>query len=277
MHPGSFEEAVRIVSPERLALLIHNLHRSRSLGKIETVPCESHAAARQGIRISFREIRCLQMDVVLVSLQLAAPETAEIDVNLTVCIVSERAHVYAVAARNRSRLGNERSRRIVGDGGAPVEHVTAVLEREVHYVPLHLLAVTHTLGLLLGIGRNLHFILLYVAVPELASCPRYILLAEYAAVVGYLACHRVSVDGQHVVILHYVLVAVVILDIVSLPVVGRVDVDFAVEDVNRRVGHIVFREKITFLCCHIQYRLIRVSIRLSGLRWLCLFRPSSRR
>ena len=94
-----------------------------------------------------------------------------------------------------------------------MEDIITVLEREVHDVPLDLLAVTHACSLLFSICWHFHLVLLYIAVPQLTACPRNVLLAEHTAVVCHSACHRVTVDGENMVVLHDVLVTIVILHI----------------------------------------------------------------
>ena len=172
------------------------------------------------------------MDIVLIALKLTAPETAEIHRHLAVGIVAEGAHVDAVASSHWSWLRDERACGIVSDGCSPVEHVVAVFEREVHNVFLHLLAVAHAGSLLFGICRYFLYILLYVAVPELASCPWNILLTEHATMVGDGARHRVAVDREDMIVLHDVLVAVVVFNVRRLPVVAGIDINLAVENVN---------------------------------------------
>jgi hypothetical protein len=112
-----------------------------------------------------------------------------------------------------------------------MENVIAILHGEIHYVAFYLLAVTHALGLLLGIGGHLHLVLLDIAVPELAAGPRDILKTYNLTVVNHFTVHDV-IGGKDVIIFHDVLVAVVVLDILALPVMRRIDVNPAVEDMD---------------------------------------------
>ena len=94
-----------------------------------------------------------------------------------------------------------------------MEYVVAVLQGEIHYILLHLLAITHACCLFLGIGGHFLLILLHIAVPELTACPRNILLTKNTSVVGDGAGHRVAVDREDMVVLHDILVTIVVFDI----------------------------------------------------------------
>ena len=253
-----------VVSLERLAILIDNYDRTWSLGIVESVFCETHATAWESIDMTFWQVWSFKMDIVLITLELTSPESSEIYINLAVSIVAESAHVDAVAARHWCWLRDERTCRVVGNGCTPMEHVVAVLEREVHDILLHLLAEAQACCLFLGIGWNFNHIFLHVAIPELTTCPRDILLTEHAAMVGDSTGHWVTIDRKDMIVLHDVLVTIVVLNIRSLPVVTWIDIDLAIEYMNRWICHIVGREKITLccLCSHsIVYYLLIMSLR----------------
>ena len=74
------------------------------------------------------------------------------------------------------------------------------------------------LSLLIRIGGNLQFILLDIAVPKLAAGPWNILKAYYLAMVNNLTVHDV-ISGKDVIVFHYILVTVVILNVLTLPIV----------------------------------------------------------
>jgi hypothetical protein len=77
--------------------------------------------------------------------------------------------------------------------------------------------------------------------PELLGHPLDVLLPERDAVVGDGAAD--AVHGEDVVVDHVVLVAAVVERDVGVAVVGRVDVDPAVEDVRGRVRRVDVRDE----------------------------------
>jgi hypothetical protein len=186
------------------------------------------------------------MDVILVALKLSAPKATEINVNFTVSIITESTHIDAVTSGYRCRIRYERALRTLSDGCTPMEHIVAVLHGEVHDVTLNFLAETHTLRLLLSIGGDFNFILLDITVPKLATCPWNILQAYHLAVVNNLTVHDV-ICGKDVIILHHVLVTVVVLNVLTLPVMRRIDVNPAVKHMYRGICHVICGEKITLL------------------------------
>ena len=156
---------MRIVSLQRLTILINHEYRAWRLSEVHSVLCHTHAAAWESVGIALREIRCLKMYVILVSLQLSAPQASKVYIHFAVGIVLERAHVNAVASCYRGWLWYEWACGVVGDGNAPVEDIGAVFHWEVHDVSLHLLAVPHSGGLFLGVCRHLVLVLLHITVP----------------------------------------------------------------------------------------------------------------
>ena len=208
VYPACLEEAVRVVCLERVTLFVDYVNRLWLLCPLEHVVCELHNAAWECRLFTFREICALEGLVVLVSLELSAPKTSEI--HKVVFAILKDADIHAVAASDRVWLRNEWSLRAVCDCNSDAEDVALVLQWEVHVV--------------------LSVLLLAVIVPHLASCPWNVLELECATVVDHFTVHRI-VSRQYVIVLHHILVAVVVLDVLALPVVGRVDVHAVIEDV----------------------------------------------
>jgi hypothetical protein len=208
---------VGVIGLEGITLLVYHQDGARSLCKVESVLGKTYAAAGESILLTLGEIRSLKVDIILITLKLTAPQATEINVHLTVGVIAEGAHVDAVTTCYGSGIGDERALRTLCDGCTPVEYVIAVLHGEIHDVALYFLTESHALSLFLGIGGNLDFILLDVAVPQLAAGPWNILQTDYLTVVYNLTVHDV-ICGKDVIILHDVLVTVVILDILAFPV-----------------------------------------------------------
>ena len=230
VHPAGLEEAALVVLDlDRGAVLVQEDDRLRVLAELEHVLGELHHAGRDGgLAVGRVGGAAVLGEVVLVALELAAPDAAEVHVVLVVIVVQDGV-VDGIAAADGVRHGLERAGGGVADGDACPEDVGLVLGREVHVV----LAVA-----------ALH----HLVVPELAARPRDILDVQRDAVVHDGGGHRVvALDGEDVVVLHVVLAAEVVVRRGGLPVVGRIDMDLAVEHVHGRVRHVVGGEEVAFL------------------------------
>ena len=229
VHPAGLEEAVWVGGRKRLAgLRREDDHGARLFGKLQHIVGQARHPAGQRRLGALRQRSRLEGAVVAVALELSAPQAAEVDVVAAVA-VAEHGLVDAVAAAHGVGLGAERAFGPVGYGHAHAEYVVLVLEREVHIV----------LAALLG----------HVAIPQLAARPGYVAHAQGHAVVGHLAVHHV-VGGEHVVVLHVEVVAVVVFRHAALPVVAGVDVDPSAEHVCRRVGHVVAGQEVAHFLVH---------------------------
>ena len=239
MHPGGFEEAMRVVGFEGVAFFVEDYDGTRLFGKLEHVGGEAHASAGECGDVAFGEVGTLEGFVVAVTLELSAPDSAEVEIIVSVG-VGEHADVNRVAAAYGVGLWYEGSFGTVGYGYSDAEDVVLVLEGKVEVVT----------SVFFGA----------VAVPELSSGPGYVGDVEGFAVVGDFACHGVAVDGEYVHVFHDVLVAVVVFDVFTFPVVGGVDVNLAVVYVYARIGHVVVREKITFVGLEWIHKIIGLKI-----------------
>ena len=144
MHPAGLEEAVRITSLQGLSVLIENDHRTWSLGKLQHVVAQAHDVAGNGRCIGISKELTLMVgsstevdESVLVAilaedgsltvgqrtppLELTAPETTEIAIDLAVVIL-EHAGVDGERAANGLGLRNERTFGLVGNSHTEVEH-----------------------------------------------------------------------------------------------------------------------------------------------------------
>ena len=232
VHPRRLEETMRVVGLQRIAVVVNHEDGAWSLSIAKAIFCQPDTTAWQSVFLAFRQVWSLKVDIVLLALELSAPESTEVHIHLSVGIVAEGTHVYAITARHRSWLWNERAGRIVCYGCSPMEHVVAVLQREVHHVFLHLLAIAHASSLLFSICRHLLDVLLHIAVPKLSSCPWNILLAKHTTMIGHGSSHWVAIYREYMIVLHNILVAIVVFYIRRLPVVAWIDINFSVEDVN---------------------------------------------
>ena len=250
VHPRRLEETVRVACLERFAVLAEDDHAARCFCKLQYIVAHLNHEARErghvglGKKFAVACRLCAHVNETIVvavlavnrgiarckrlpPLELSAPETAKIGVDGAV-VVLEDAGIDGERATDGLRLRNEGSFGLVGNSHAKTEHAVVTLAGE--YVVVF--------------AVFLH----YVAVPQLFFSPRHILHVEDYAMVVDLAGHRVAVNGESVVVLHLEVSAVVVLFGVSLPVVGRIDENLAVENMNGRVCHVVGREQISFLC-----------------------------
>ena len=130
-------------------------------------------------------------------------------------------------------LRDERAFWTVGDGHAEVELTVIVLGREDEIV---LAVLLHD-----------------IAVPHLALHPGHLVLVEDDAVVGHGAVLKV-IEGEHVVVAHLEVAAVVVEYVLTLAVVARINVELAVKHVGCGVSHIVTGEKIPWFHKYLRFR-----------------------
>jgi len=217
VHPGGLEEApVVLAGVDRLAVGVVDdqiLHiASESVHVVAQLRHARHQSrlvavgfhVRVGVAVKFAASPALQ---------LAAPDTAEVEVCLAV-VVDEAGRVDAVASGDVALVRLEGAFGLVGDGHADSEDAFLVSGR----------VVKVEFTVLLGGVRG----------PELFVYPRNVLSLECNAVVGDGAFD--VGHGEDVVVGHVVLVAIVVILDVGLAIVGRVDVELAVEDVGAWVG-----------------------------------------
>ena len=86
-----------IVGLEWVALLVDYEDWTWSLGIVHTILGESYAAAWQCVLLTLWQVWLLQVDVVLVALELTAPEATEVNVYLIVGIIAMFAYNYLVS------------------------------------------------------------------------------------------------------------------------------------------------------------------------------------
>jgi len=223
VHPRGLEEAaVMVVSGDGLPRLGCEDHDfAHILSELPHVVRQlGHARAQSVHALSRRLLRPLPLrvkDVValLIALQLAAPQTAEVHVGLAV-IVDENGWIDAVAALDRLRVRSEGTLRTVADGHTNSEDTLLVAGREVQIV----------LAVLKGGIRG----------PKLLGDPRDVLHLEDHAVISHGGSRVEGLSAKDVVVDHVVLVAIVVELDVGLAVVRGVDVDLAFEDVGGGVS-----------------------------------------
>lgn len=221
VHPRGLEEApVVVVGGNGLPCFGRKDYNLAHLfGKLVHVVCQTGDARSQSLGARPGGLLGTEPGVVigrrvalLVALQLAAPETAEVEVGLAVGI-DERRRVDAVAALDGRWVSRERSFGTVADGNADAEDVVVVACGKVE--------VVFPVAALGGIRG-----------PELLRHPGDILGAENNAVVHYGGCGVERVRAEDMVVGHVILVAIVIELDVCLAVVRRIDVDAPLEDVG---------------------------------------------
>jgi hypothetical protein len=217
VHPGGFEEApVVVAGVDRLAVGVFDdqvLHVAGESVHVVAQLCHAWHQSRLVAGGFHVRVGVAVERLPSPTLQLATPDAAEVEVRLAV-VVDEAGRVDAVAAGDVALVGLEWTFGLVGDGHADSEDTFLVSSRVVEVE----LAV-----LLGGVGS-----------PELFVYPWDVLGFERDAVVGDGAFD--AGHGEDVVVGHVVLVAIVIVLDVGLTVVGRVDVELAVEDVSAWVG-----------------------------------------
>lgn len=150
------------------------------------------------------------------ALELTTPETTKVAVSLSILVDQDRG-VNAVAALDGLGVRLEGTLRAVSLRNTNPHDTLLVSGREVEVV----------FAILLRRIRS----------PHLLSDPWNVLGREDTAVVHDLALNAVG-EGEDVVVLHGVLVAIVIVLNVGGDVVGGIDVELAVEDVSRGVGRV---------------------------------------
>ena len=138
MHPRGFEEAMRVASLERFALLIHDDDRTRRLGKLQDIVAHANHKRRQGCHISrTKELRLLvssgaqvnaflsQLRRSLIPLQLPTPKATKVTVYFAI-IVLEDARVYAERTADGVFLGDEGTFGLLTDSYGPFFSTTSL-------------------------------------------------------------------------------------------------------------------------------------------------------
>ena len=224
VHPGGLEEAVGVASLQGLAVGIEDDDAARCLGKLKDIIAHAdHKGGQRGHVGRAEELRLAvagraqvnaflrQLARRLVPLELTAPETAEVAVDLPV-VVLEDTGVDAEGAADGVLLRDEGALGALGDGHAQVENAIVVLGREDEVVAAVLL---HD-----------------IAVPHLLLGPRNLVHVEHNAVVGDRGCQGVSLQGENMVVAHLEMAAVIVEGSTGLDVVRGVDVQTVVEDMD---------------------------------------------
>jgi len=224
VHPGGLEEAVGVAGLQGLAVGIEDDDAARCLGKLQDIIAHADNEGWQRGHISRAEELCLavagraqinaflrQLARRLVPLELTAPETAEVAVDLSV-VVLEDTGVDAERAADGVFLRDEGALGALGDGHAQVEDAVVVLGREDEVVAAVLL---HD-----------------IAVPHLLLGPRHLIHVEHDAVVGDRGCQGVALQGENMVVAHLEVAAVIVEGSTGLDVVRGVDVQTVVEDMD---------------------------------------------
>ena len=147
------------------------------------------------------------------SLQLAAPDPAEVHVVLAVAVLEDR-RVDAVAPLDGLGPRRKGTGRAASNRGPDAEGVLFVFHGKVQVVAAVLLG---------GVGG-----------PHLPARPRDVLDVERDAVVGHRASDRVH--RKHVIVAHGEMAAEIVGANAGVDVVRRIDEDLAVEDVRGWVG-----------------------------------------
>ena len=227
VQPRIFEiAAVLVAGLDRGTVFVEDHDVARCLGELEHIVLHEGDLRADGVFVPGR-LRAVRIELAgAVFFELAAPEAAEAHVDLAV-VVHERARVDAEAAGDALGFGLERAFRDLAGGNAEAEIAVLVAGGEHEVV-----------GVVLE--RD-------VRRPHLRADPRDIVLGQRHAAVDRIG--GLVVHAEHVVILHLVLVAVVVVLAVVRDVVGRVDVELVVEHVGGRVrGENVGDERFSLLC-----------------------------
>ena len=170
MHPTGFKEAVWVVGGQRLSVCVNDLHGTRRFGELQHVVGHPDHTRRQRGFLALRQVFVFEHLIVVVPLQLSAPDAAEEGVHRSV-VVLEQTRVDGIGAADGVGLRYERSLGSVGDGDAEAEHTIVVfsaVEQVVTAVFLH-----------------------DVVVPQLLLSPWHVLHAQDDTVVGDVAVHDV--------------------------------------------------------------------------------------
>ena len=246
VHPRCLEEAMRVASLQGLSVLVEDNNGTWSLGKLQHIVAHAHYAAVDGRGIGLgKELRLVigsgaEVDETIViavlagdrsqsarqrapPLQLSAPESAEVAVDLSV-VVLEHTGIDGERAANGMFLRNERTFGLVGNGYTEVEHAVVAFRGEDEIV----------LAVLLD----------DVVIPHLLLCPGHLVDIENHTMIGGLVVLDV-VPRQHVVVAHLEMSAVVVETFAGIPVVAGIYIEPSVEHVGRRISHIIAREQIT--------------------------------
>ena len=130
-------------------------------------------------------------------------------------------------------LRNKRTFGTLGNGNAQMEDTAKVLCREDEVIAAVLLND--------------------IVVPHLLLSPRHLVHVENQAVVCDVGFERIARKGQHMVVAHLEMSAVVVEGSTCLDVMRRVDKESFTKDMDRRVGHIVRRKKVALHCLKFEF------------------------
>jgi hypothetical protein len=225
VHPRGFEKTVGVFGEKGRAGFTQYLNGKGFSVELEHVFREADNPRFEGGVFAFGEDGAFHVFIAQITLELPSPEASEIHIISAVFFVFEDSGIDTVTAAYRIGLRDERTGGLISDGYADAEDVVTVFEGEIEVIAP--VAISD------------------VAIPELSPGPGDILDGEDDAMVGDGCGHGVSVDGEDVVIDHVKMIAVVVFRYAALAVVGGVDVELAVENVDGGVGHIIGGEKIT--------------------------------
>src|SRR5690606_29786626 len=159
--------------------------------------------------------------IVTVKLQLSAPYTPEIKVIFA--IVFECTGIYAIAPFHRMRLGQERPRRSVADGHTQTKNIVLIFQWKIHIV----------LSVFIG----------HIGVPQLPAGPRNIFDGQGDTMVNGFRIF--IIHGKNMILLHIKMISVMVFGYTTLPVMGRVYIDFIFKHMSGWIGHIIMRKQIS--------------------------------
>lgn len=217
VHPGCFKEAaVVLAGVDWLAVCVVDDELLHVAGESVHVVAQFGHARHQSRLVAAGFHGLVGVTVEFASppaLELAAPNAAKVEIGLAI-VVDEARRVDAVAAGNVVVIRLERTLWRVGDSDTNSENTLLVSGRKVEV----------EFSVLLGSIRS----------PELLVHPWDVLCFECDAVVGDRAFD--VGHGEDVVVVHVILVAIVVVLDISLPIVGRVDVQLAIEDMSAGVS-----------------------------------------
>ena len=178
VHPRCLEEAVRVAGLQGLSVLVEDDNGTRCLGKLLHVVGHANHIAGQCRCIGLGEELCLVVgsrakvnETVVITvlagdgleamikrtspLQLSAPESSEVAIDLTV-VVLEHTGVNGERATDGKFLGDERAFGLVGHGYAQTEHAAVLFGREDEVVLAVFLDDVVVPHLFLGPGHIFH-------------------------------------------------------------------------------------------------------------------------
>jgi len=193
MHPRSLEETVRILGNERLTVLVEYLHGTGSLSKLQHVVCHAGHTGLKSLLTTTRQLLATHLQtVVLIPLQLSAPDATEVTVHLAIVIL-EDAGVDAVRATDGVWLWDKGAFGLFGNGNAEAEQSVVIFGRKDEIIATAFLS------------------------------PGYLFDTEdYAMVGGGIPLYVIK--RQDMVVLHLEVTAIVVEALTAVPVVARIDI-----------------------------------------------------